>query len=62
MNTHINGHDIKNGSGPKIDNSVAQDDQQKNENSPDGNSFYKLELVRIQLMSAHGQQVSFSSF
>ncbi|CAM8993423.1 unnamed protein product [Rhodiola kirilowii] len=53
---YINGQDKNNGSVPMIDEPVGQDDIEKDESSPNGNSFYKLELVRVQLMSAHGQQ------
>uniref|UniRef100_A0A7N0UQ09 Pentatricopeptide repeat superfamily protein n=1 Tax=Kalanchoe fedtschenkoi TaxID=63787 RepID=A0A7N0UQ09_KALFE len=54
--TRINGHDIGEGSEPMIDNGVREDEIEKGQSSPNGNSFYRLELVRIQLMSAHGQQ------
>lgn len=54
-------HDIVNGHGHSLEPSQDKPDWpeelDKGESLESGTSFYKLEMVKIQLISAHGQQV-----
>lgn len=54
-------HDIINGHSHSLEPSQDKPDWpeelDKGESSESGTSFYKLEMVKIQLISAHGQQV-----
>ncbi|XP_041010819.1 uncharacterized protein At3g49140-like isoform X3 [Juglans microcarpa x Juglans regia] len=48
----INGH--RRESGSSEDSSVWADETEKDENSVNGTSFYRLEMIRIQLFSSYG--------
>lgn len=52
----INGHKHEDGSTQEGINWVEE--LESDETSRNGTSFYKLEMVKIQLISAHGHQVS----
>jgi hypothetical protein len=51
----INGHEHKSGSSEDI--SLWREELEKDEVPSSGTSFYKLEMIKIQLISAHGHQV-----
>lgn len=51
----INGHGQESGS--SRDNSIQAEDIEKDYNMMNGFSFYKLEMIKILLISAHGLQV-----
>lgn len=51
----INGH--SHSLGPSQDKPDWPEEVDKGESLESGTSFYKLEMVKIQLISAHGQQV-----
>lgn len=51
----INGHQHESES-PK-DNSTWQEELEKDDITTNGATFYKLEMIKIQLFSAHGHQV-----
>ncbi|XWS61237.1 hypothetical protein CRYUN_Cryun07bG0108600 [Craigia yunnanensis] len=50
----INGH--RNELGSSGDSSTTSEESEKNEISINGSSFYKLEMIKIQLITAHGHQ------
>lgn len=52
----INGHRHK--SGLDQDNPNWAEELEKDETLGNGTSFYKLEMIKIQLISAHGHQVN----
>lgn len=54
----INGHE----SGPSRDSSIQAEEIEKDLNIMNGFSFYKLEMIKILLISAHGHQVCCHSF
>ena len=51
----INGHGNELGSSG--DSSTSSEESEKNEISINGSSFYKFEMIKIQLIAAHGHQV-----
>ncbi|KAG6743404.1 hypothetical protein POTOM_054358 [Populus tomentosa] len=52
----INGHEHKSGSSEDI--SLWREELEKDEVPSSGASFYKLEMIKIQLISAHGNQTT----
>ncbi|KAH8482960.1 hypothetical protein H0E87_027634 [Populus deltoides] len=52
----INGHEHKSGSSEDI--SLWREELEKDEVPSSGTSFYKLEMIKIQLISAHGHQTT----
>uniref|UniRef100_A0A5B6YK02 FMN-binding split barrel n=2 Tax=Davidia involucrata TaxID=16924 RepID=A0A5B6YK02_DAVIN len=50
----INGHIHE--PGPSQDSSIWAEELEKDENLRNGTSYYKLEMIKIQLISAHGHQ------
>ncbi|GKA51631.1 pentatricopeptide repeat superfamily protein, partial [Tanacetum coccineum] len=63
-NAVINGDEInqiakgKEGAGSSHDVHNLEDELQKDQSSGNGNTYYKLEMIKMQLISAHGNQVS----
>lgn len=53
---HVNG--VKHKSGSSQDSPRWPEELEKDETLDNGTSFYKLEMIKIQLISSHGQQVS----
>lgn len=53
----VNGH--KHESGSSQDGPSCPEELEKDETLGNGTSFYKLEMIKIQLISSHGHQVSF---
>ena len=51
----VNGHEHKSGSSE--DSSMWAEESEKDKVPRSGTSFYKLEMIKIQLISAHGHQV-----
>lgn len=51
----INGHEY--GSESSKDSSIPAEELEKDEIRPNGAMFYKLEMIKMQLFSAHGHQV-----
>ncbi|PWA57891.1 pentatricopeptide repeat (PPR) superfamily protein [Artemisia annua] len=60
----INGDEVnliaegKEGAGLSQDVNNLEEELQKNQSSGNGNTYYKLEMIKMQLISAHGNQVS----
>ncbi|CAK7338728.1 unnamed protein product [Dovyalis caffra] len=52
----INDHELKSGSSE--DSSMREEELEKDEVPRSGTSFYKLEIIKIQLISAHGHQTT----
>lgn len=59
----INGDEVnriakgKEGAGSSQDVHNLEEELQKNRSSGNGNTYYKLEMIKMQLISAHGNQV-----
>lgn len=51
----INGHESESESSK--DSSTWEEELEKDEITPNGATFYKLEMIKIELFSAHGRQV-----